>query len=103
MKENGRPLIIALRLKIIDGEITEIEHVLARNLRPDRMQNLVTPRPALVADVPPGERTSREDMINAANSYFESIEHGNGEIAPFAEERPRDGCPGHVELHRSDQ
>jgi hypothetical protein len=52
-------LIIALRLKVIDGEITVIEHVLARNMRPDRMQNLVTPRAAFLADVPPGERTSR--------------------------------------------
>jgi len=26
-------LIIALRLKVIDGEITEIEHILARNTR----------------------------------------------------------------------
>jgi hypothetical protein len=43
MKENNRPLIIALRLKVVDGEITEIEHVLARNMRPDRMQNLMTP------------------------------------------------------------
>jgi hypothetical protein len=75
MKENNKPLIIALRLKIVDGEITEIEHVLARNLRADRMQNLVTPRSALLADVPAGERTSREDMVNAANSYFEAIEH----------------------------
>jgi hypothetical protein len=54
MKENNRPLIIALRLKIVDGEITEIEHVLARNLRADRMQNLVAPRAALLADVPAG-------------------------------------------------
>ena len=76
MKENNRPLIIALRLKVVDGEITEIEHVLARNMRADRMQNLITPRAALLAEVPPSERTSREDMINAANSCFESIEHG---------------------------
>jgi len=89
MKENNRPLIIALRLKVIDGEITEIEHVLARNLRADRMQNLITPRAALLADVPASERTPREDMINAANSYFEAIEHGNGEIAPFAEDCER--------------
>jgi hypothetical protein len=89
MKENNRPLIIALRLKVVDGEITEIEHVLARNLRADRMQNLMTPRAALLADVPASERTSREDMINAANSYFEAIEHGDGEIAPFAEDCER--------------
>jgi hypothetical protein len=89
MKENNRPLIIALRLKVIDGEITEIEHVLARGLRADRMQNLMTPRAAFLADVPASERTPREDMINAANSYFESIEHGNGELAPFAEDCER--------------
>ena len=89
MKENGRPLIIALRLKVIDGEITEIEHVLARNLRPDRMQNLITPRAAFLANVPPGQRTSREDMLNAANSYFEAIEHSNGKLAPFAEDCER--------------
>jgi hypothetical protein len=28
-------------------------------------------------------------MINAANSYFEAIEHGNGELAPFAEDCER--------------
>ncbi len=89
MKENGRPLIIALRLKVVDGEITEIEHVLARNIRADRMQNLITPRAAFLTNVPPGQRTSREDMINAANSYFESIEHGNGKLAPFAEDCER--------------
>jgi len=89
MKENGRPLIISLRLKIIDGEITEIEHVLARNMRADRMQNLITPRAAFLADVPTVERTARDEMIHAANSYFEAIEHGNGELAPFARDCER--------------
>jgi hypothetical protein len=89
MKENGRPLIISLRLKVVDGEITEIEHILARNMRPDRMQNLATPRAAFLADLPPAERTPREHMINAANAYFEAIEHGDGEIAPFAEDCER--------------
>jgi hypothetical protein len=63
--------------------------VLARNMRPERMQNLVTPREAFLADVPVAERTPREDMINAVNSYFEAIEHGNGELAPFAEDCER--------------
>jgi hypothetical protein len=38
MKEFDKPLIIALRLKIANGRIIEIEHVLARNMRPDRMR-----------------------------------------------------------------
>ncbi len=89
MKENNRPLIIALRLKVVDGEITEIEHVLARNMRPDRMQNLITPRAAFLEDVPASERTPRDEMMNAANSYFEAIEHNDGELAPFAEDCER--------------
>lgn len=89
MKERGKPVILALRLKVVNGRITEIEHVLARNLRADRMQNLITPRPALLADVPAGERTAHEDMVNAADSYFEAIEQGKGSIAPFADDCER--------------
>lgn len=89
MKEWDKPLIIALRLKVANGRITEIEHVLARNMRPDRMQNLVTPRPGLLADVPAAERTSREDMLNAADSYFEAIEQRRGSVAPFADDCER--------------
>jgi hypothetical protein len=89
MKEWNRPLIIALRLKVVNYKITEIEHVLARNLRADRMENLITARPALLTDVPAPERTSREIMLNAADSYFEAIEHGQGNIAPFAEDCER--------------
>jgi hypothetical protein len=86
MKEMDRPLIIALRLKVVNGKITEVEHVLARNIRPDRMQNLIQPRPALLEDVPASDRTPREVMINAADSYFEAIEQGNGAVAPFADD-----------------
>jgi hypothetical protein len=89
MKEWNRPLIIALRLKVVNHKITEIEHVLARNLRADRMENLITARPALLVDVPSSERTTRELMLNAADSYFEAIEHGQGSIAPFAEDCER--------------
>jgi hypothetical protein len=89
MKELDRPLILALRLKVINGMITEVEHVLARNMRPDRMQNLITPREALLADVPDAERTTREDMVNVADLYFEAIEQRRGGVAPFADDCER--------------
>jgi len=53
MKERGRPLIIALRLKVVNGQITEIEHVLARTVREDALRHLMTPRPEFAADVTP--------------------------------------------------
>ncbi len=86
MKERGRPLIIALRLKVVNGQITEIEHVLARGLRPDAVKNLAIPRPEFLATLPPANRLPRQQMVNIADSYFEAIEHANGKLAPFADD-----------------
>jgi hypothetical protein len=84
MKDRGQPVQLVVRLKLINGRITEIEHVIARNPRGPALANLQTPRPALLADVPAAERTPREEMINAADDYFEAIEHNDGSLAPFA-------------------
>jgi hypothetical protein len=86
MKEWGKPVILALRLKIEGGKITEIEHVLARNVRDTSMPNLTTPRPGLLETVPPAERVSRDEMFRIADSYFEAIEHSDGSLAPFADD-----------------
>jgi hypothetical protein len=86
MKERDRPLIIALRLKVVNGQITEIEHVLARGLRADAVKNLAVPRPEFVATLPPANRLPRQQMVNIADSYFEAIEHANGKLAPFADD-----------------
>ena len=77
MKEWDKPLIIAMRLKVIGGKTTEIEHVLARNIRPDRMQNLVTPRPGLLADVNAGEIfTIRGGKIHEIEAMGVSLPYG---------------------------
>ncbi len=86
MKERDKPLIIALRLEVVNGQITEIEHVLARNLRPDTVKKLGIPRPEFVTPVPPASRLPRQQMVNIADSYFEAIEHANGKLAPFADD-----------------
>jgi hypothetical protein len=86
MKERDRPLIIALRLKVVNGQITEIEHVLARNLRADAVKNLANPRPEFATKLPAADRLPRQQMVNIADSYFEAIEHANGKLAPFADD-----------------
>jgi hypothetical protein len=86
MKERDKPLIIALRLKVVNGQITEIEHVLARNLRADTVSKMATPRPEFVTALPPANRMPRQQMVNIADSYFEAIEHANGKLAPFADD-----------------
>lgn len=85
MKEHNRPLIIALRLKIVNGQITEIEHVVARNLRAETVKNLAMVRPEFVTTLPEADRLPRQQMVNIADSYFEAIEHADGKLAPFAD------------------
>lgn len=85
MKERDKPLIIALRLKVVNGQITEIEHVLARGLRADALKNLAVPRPEFSAMLPAAARLPRQQMVNIADSYFEAIEHADGKLAPFAD------------------
>ncbi len=86
MRERGRPVLIALRLKLVNGQITEIEHVLARGLRAQAVKNLTTARPEFTEVVPPANRLPRQQMINIADSYFEAIEHADGRLAPFADD-----------------
>jgi hypothetical protein len=84
IQEFGKPVLFALRLKVEDGKIREIEHVVARYLGASGGAGLVTPRPGLVQPVPPAERVSRQRMLAIADSYFDSIERTNSHLAPFA-------------------
>jgi hypothetical protein len=84
MEEFKRPVLLALRLKVEDGGIREIEHVVARNLSGPGLANLVKPRPGLVEPVPPAERVPRQEMLRIADSYFDSIERTDSHLAPFA-------------------
>src|SRR5271169_2972448 len=56
MQENNRAIELGLRLKIRNGQITEAEHLIARDLRDTSLPNLQIPRPGLLAIVPPDQR-----------------------------------------------
>jgi hypothetical protein len=73
-------------LKVDRGQIQEIEQLWAGNINEAAIPLLTTPRPTLVNDVPAVQRTSREVMIRAANSYFDALEGDNGKIAAFADD-----------------
>ena len=67
-------------------QITEAEHVFARIDAPAQIAALQTPRPALLATVPPAERTPRSMMFLIANAYYDSLVLGDGELTPFADD-----------------
>jgi hypothetical protein len=86
MMEGDKPVELGLRLKIRNGQIIEAEHLLARNLMDSSLANLQTPRPGLLAIVPPAERLPREQMLKIGASYYDALVNSDGDAAPFADD-----------------
>jgi hypothetical protein len=93
-RENGAPVLVATRLKVIDHRITEIESIVARLGRTigggpsavPRVDQLGDhPRKAFLTVLPPRERRSRRELIAIVDSYYAGIENNTGaKPPPFA-------------------
>lgn len=85
-KGEDQDVELALRLKVQNRQITEAEHLIATITAPAQLAALQMPRPALLADVPPRERSPRDVMLLIGNSYYDAITLNDGTVAPFAED-----------------
>ncbi|HEX7238353.1 MAG TPA: hypothetical protein VF405_15405 [Gammaproteobacteria bacterium] len=75
----GTPALVALRLKVADGRIAEIEQVVERNPQTaQRVEALGSPRAAFSTKVPEAQRMSRADLIATANKYFTGMQRNDG-------------------------
>ena len=110
VRENGRPTALALRLKVENRKITEIETLVNRagggpppggrgGRGPGGDAKAPPPPPppptgatameAIKVDpefqetVPANQRVSRDELVKLANTYFDAIEHGNAPAAAF--------------------
>lgn len=86
LQEGGKPIELALRLKVQDGKITEAEHLIARGLGERNLPNLQTPRAAFATAVPAAQRNTREEMLKIGASYYDALDDNNGRLAPFADD-----------------
>ena len=89
MKADGKPIELALRLKVQHGEIVEAEHLIAGNLRDTMLANLHSPRPGLLAVVPKDERSSHAQLLKIGATYYEALVKGDGSLSPFADDCER--------------
>ena len=88
MKENGNnDVLLAVRLRLQRGKIVEVEHQAVRE--GIIISNLQKPRPGLVEDVAPADRTPRDQMVDIGLSYYDALAGDDGTLAPFAEECER--------------
>ncbi len=98
-RENGAPVLVATRLKIVSGQITEIESFAPRLgatitggassvPRVDELGDVT--RKQFTTPLPPGKRLSREKLASIANSYYTGLENNTGDkVPPFAEDCKR--------------
>ena len=99
----GNPVVVALRLKIKSGLITEAEQLVIRPesslLDPNRktapsaaenIEKMGSPHPVFGEVIPPAERPSREEMIKIANMYFSGLQRNDGKgVYPFSDDCDR--------------
>ena len=89
IRVKGEPAILGARLKLVGGKITEIDHMVISSTREPIAKNFKEPRADFAQPLEPNESTSREKMLEIANSYYDSIVKADGKLAPFAEECQR--------------
>jgi hypothetical protein len=96
------PVGLSLRLRIVNGKITEIEQIAARPDRPlGNAQPAPSPFPAtgaaveamgkpheiFLTPVPESERMERADLIAVANQYFTGMQRNDGQgYYPFTDD-----------------
>ena len=108
----GSPTAIALRLRVANNQITEIETLMIRSTAATQnaggrgapaapgaqanggytgaavnLERLGTPNKLFTEVIPPAERMSREDLIKTANMYFSGMEKNDGKgVYPFTDD-----------------
>jgi hypothetical protein len=89
MEESGKPIQLGLRLKVENGAITEAEHLVVRSFNGSSLDNLKTPRPGLLTEIPPAQRAPREVLLAIGMTYYDSIEQSSGDATLFADDCER--------------
>jgi hypothetical protein len=81
-------VLVAVRLKLDDGKISEAEHIVA-GVNPNNTARLQTPRPGLLSELPAGSRKSHEDLVEIGLSYYDALDDNDGSLMPFADDCQR--------------
>jgi hypothetical protein len=94
IKEEGRtpsePVagVIALRLKLDNRQISEVETFVVRNPQTaERLEKIGIPNHLFLEAVPEGQRMSRADLIKTADMYFSGMQQNDGKaVYPFTDD-----------------
>jgi len=82
------PALMALRLRLEDGRLSEIEQIVVRDAgAAARVEAMGKPNPMYLETIPSGRRMSRRDMLETANKYFTGMQQNDGKgDYPFSDD-----------------
>jgi hypothetical protein len=85
------PGVMALRLKVDEGRISEIETIWVRDAATaNRLEAMGAPRPQFVTPLPPDDQPTREILVATANRYFNALQDNDGtRYVPFTDDCQR--------------
>jgi hypothetical protein len=95
MQVEGTTRVVALRLQLEGGAIVEAEHLVTNAITGEsqfgagQLENLKTPRPGLLTEIPEGERLRRDQLISIGGTYYDALEGERGAYSPFADDCER--------------
>ena len=87
--EGESQALLAARLKVVNGVITEAEHLVDEVPPIADPANLRRPRPAITAQVPQVQRMDYREIAMIAGSYYDALNLSDGSLAPFADDCER--------------
>jgi hypothetical protein len=82
-KEHDKPVLLSVRLKVVERRITEAESIVVRDVNERNLGNLKTPPPGFTETLAPSERVSRREMLRMPDIYFEALDKLNDSAIPF--------------------
>jgi hypothetical protein len=89
--KEGALVLVALRLKIDNRQIAEVETFVVRNERAAQNDEKAgAPHHLFLETIPAAERMSRADLVKTANMYFSGMQLNDGRgVYPFADDCER--------------
>ncbi len=73
------PVIVMIRLKVVNKQITEVENFVVRDAAAAKMfEDRGRPSDVFTAAIPTAQRATRAALIQTANSYFTGLQRNDG-------------------------
>jgi len=88
-KEHDKPVLMSVRLKIVNRLITEAESIVVRDVNENNLANLKNVPPGFDEILEPSERMTREEMLRMPDIYFRALDTLDASSIPWDDDAYR--------------